>query len=63
MPTSTGQDFWVYDGTNEPFIVADIITARGASSSPKNFSVYNNKLYFAADDGSQVVGSCGSIME
>jgi len=48
------EEFWVTDGT-EPgtYMVKDIntTTQNYEGSFPDNFTVYNNKLYFAANDG------------
>lgn len=43
-----GNELMVYDGINQPTMVADIYSTGQASSSPKNFYVYMGKLYFNA---------------
>lgn len=43
----TGEELFVWDGTNAPTLVADL-TIDADSSRPDNFVVYNNKLYFTA---------------
>ena len=49
-----GQELWISDGTTEGTqLVKDINPGGGFpnSSSPNNFTVFNNKLYFTASDG------------
>jgi ELWxxDGT repeat protein len=55
-----GQELWVYDGNNPPAMIANINpnpVYQGVYgewkgfSSPKNFTIYNSKLYFSAHDG------------
>ncbi|MCP5047569.1 MAG: hypothetical protein GY940_10380 [bacterium] len=46
-----GKELWVYDGSNPPTIVEDIRPG-SASSNPRGFCVYNDKLYFSAYLGS-----------
>ena len=41
---------WKYDGTNAPSMVDDIQAGIG-SSSPFYLTVFDNELYFRADDG------------
>ena len=50
---SRGTELWVTDGTTVgTLFVADINqTAPGSSSSPKDMYVWNNKLFFSADNG------------
>ncbi len=43
-------ELWVYDGVNPPSLVMDINPGM-ESSSPKAYSIYQNKLYFSADNG------------
>jgi ELWxxDGT repeat protein len=45
-----GQELWSYDGINTPTLVSDIYPGT-SSSSPRNFTVFNNKLHFSATDG------------
>ena len=40
---------WKYDGTNAPSMVANIRPGSTNSSSPNDFIVFNNELYFEAD--------------
>lgn len=47
---NTGHELWSYDGTNTPTLVSDIYPGT-ASSSINNFTVFNNQLYFSANDG------------
>jgi ELWxxDGT repeat protein len=47
---SLGNELWQYDGVTSPTVVADINPGT-ASSNPSNVTVYNNKIYFVADDG------------
>lgn len=49
-----GAELWKTDGTTVgTLLVKDInLTASGASSSPNYFYVWNNKLFFTADNGS-----------
>ena len=44
---SNGAELWVYDGSNSPSMVADIIPG-ATGSGPRNFIDLNNKLYFTA---------------
>ena len=44
-----GDELWVYDGTNDPSLVYDILSGPG-SSFIKNTIVFNGKLCFTADD-------------
>ncbi len=44
----TGEELYMYDGTNAPTLVQDL-TVDGDSSMPDNYVVLNNKLYFTAD--------------
>ena len=41
---------WKYDGVNIPSMVADI-NSGSDNSNPNDFIVFNNELYFEADDG------------
>ncbi|MGV3538500.1 MAG: T9SS type A sorting domain-containing protein [Rufibacter sp.] len=51
LKENAGVELWKYDlGQNLVSRVADIAVGP-ASSHPKNFGVYQNKLYFAADNG------------
>lgn len=45
-----GNELWVYDGVNAPYMVADIYPGY-RNSHPMDFCVYRNKLYFDATDG------------
>ena len=47
---SNGIELWKYNGVNVPSMVADIYSG-GGSSSPNDFIVFNNALYFEASDG------------
>ncbi len=47
---TTGYELWKYDGVSAPTIAADI-NPGAASSNPSSVTVYNNKLYFVANDG------------
>ena len=47
---SYGVELWVWDGTNPPSLVADIYPGE-LDSGVSELIVYNNKLYFMADDG------------
>ncbi|MDW7773529.1 MAG: hypothetical protein SCH71_11640 [Desulfobulbaceae bacterium] len=53
-----GTELWVYDGVNPPSMVAninpnqDINDPNYGNSDPRNLKVYNSKLYFSANDGS-----------
>ncbi|MCX5684900.1 MAG: PEP-CTERM sorting domain-containing protein [Planctomycetota bacterium] len=44
-----GGELWATNGTGAPFEAARIYPGNG--SSPENFAVYNNQLYFSAYDG------------
>jgi ELWxxDGT repeat protein len=44
-----GQELWVYDGMNEPTIVADI-NSPGDYTHFSDFIVFNNKLYYKSRD-------------
>lgn len=44
---ASGEEMFVYDGTNEPKLVANL-TFSADSSKPDNYVVLNNKLYFTA---------------
>jgi len=50
-----GHELWVYDGTNDPTMVFDLNPTetrhKNTDAAPKHLTVYNNKLYFSADDG------------
>ena len=46
-----GDELWVYEDDNHPRIVYDIRNGTN-SSSPTELTVYNNKLYFSANNGS-----------
>jgi ELWxxDGT repeat protein len=55
-----GSELWVYDGINNPILEKDIYPgsyyntegkSRSNSSSPSQLTVFNNKLYFCANDG------------
>ncbi len=52
---TNGKELWVYDGTNPPAMVADINLSGDADpksiSTQRSMTVFNNKLYFSADDG------------
>jgi ELWxxDGT repeat protein len=48
---SHGEELWEYDGTNNPQMVADINPVGDSSSHPFFLTVFSNKLYFSADDG------------
>jgi ELWxxDGT repeat protein len=51
---TNGRELWVYDGSSAPTMVADI-NPNGAhpsgSSNPTGMTVFAQKLYFGADDG------------
>ncbi len=52
LPTASGNELLVWDGTaNEPRVVADI-NPGPAASNPHSLAVLQDKLYFSADDGS-----------
>lgn len=40
-------ELWIYDGVNNPMMVADINTGAG-HGNPKHFAVYKDNLYFTA---------------
>jgi ELWxxDGT repeat protein len=44
-----GKEPWIYDGSNPPSILADIVEG-SANSEPAYFTAFRNKLYFSADD-------------
>jgi len=62
---TNGQELWVYDGNNPPAMIANINTQpvipdylpipiydpRDLDSSPSGFTIFNSKLYFSANDG------------
>lgn len=48
---ANGDEVFVYDGSNTPTLLADVNDG-GSSSDPGDLFVFNNKLYWAADDGS-----------
>lgn len=52
-----GQELMVYDGTNAPSTVADIVTTSQNGSNPAYLTVYNNKLYFQANNGNGANGA------
>ncbi len=45
-----GEELWVYDGINSPYLVADIYEGL-ERSRPLYLTVFNGKLYFNANDG------------
>ena len=45
-----GFELWEYDGVNAPTMIADVLGAPGGSY-PKDFFVYNGKVYFSNFDG------------
>ncbi len=47
--TANGVELWSYDGTGDPVEVYNI--SPSGSSSPASLGVYNGKLYFSADGG------------
>jgi len=47
----TGRELYVYDGVNQPRIVADLRSG-GGGSIPRYLTEFNGKLYFQANDGS-----------
>lgn len=47
---TNGYELWKYDGISSPTITADL-NPGSASSNPQYVTVYNNKIYFVADDG------------
>ncbi|MBU3010852.1 T9SS type A sorting domain-containing protein [Polaribacter vadi] len=50
-----GEELWVSDGTiANTLMLKDINTNANLGSSPSGLTVYNNKLYFAADEGSSI---------
>lgn len=49
---STGTELWRSDGSKNGTYMLKDISAAGGSSSPDNFIVVGNMLYFTADDGS-----------
>ena len=53
---NNGHELWKYDGVNTPSMVADIYPGSG-SSIPYGFIVFNNDLYFAANN----FGDLGSL--
>src|SRR3990170_7917573 len=53
---TTGKELWKYDSTkpvdaSNPSVVADIIRPGKDGSNPAYLTVYNDVLYFSADDG------------
>jgi len=46
-----GYELWKYDGVNTPSLVADINPSGSSSVWPHYLTVFNNELYFKADDG------------
>jgi len=48
--TSTNFELWVYRGTGIPEMITDLNPGT-SSSQIEEFTVYNNRLYFIADDG------------
>jgi len=46
---ANGAELWVYDGSNPPSMVNDIL-AGAAGSNPTFLTVFNNKLYFSATE-------------
>jgi len=48
-----GNELWLYDGVNKPFLVYDINMqgGQGDNGAIMNVTVYNNKLFFTAYDG------------
>jgi ELWxxDGT repeat protein len=50
--SSDGIELWVSDGTTEGTqLVKDIRPGLSSGSQPNNFAVFNDKLYFSANDG------------
>ena len=47
---SVGDEMWVYDGINDPYVLADINEGPG-SSYPDDFIEFDRKIVFRADDG------------
>lgn len=47
-----GSELWVSDGTTDGTILLKDLNNGSANSSPNNFFVYNNNLYFTANSGS-----------
>jgi ELWxxDGT repeat protein len=48
---SHGSEFWKYDGTNTPVFVADLnLVARPVDSDSRDGCVFQNKLYFHANN-------------
>jgi ELWxxDGT repeat protein len=54
-PGVSGNEMWVYDGVNTPSMVVDIYPG-SVSSTPRQFFIFNNKLYFnaATNDGREL---------
>jgi ELWxxDGT repeat protein len=52
----SGHELWRSSGTAATTTMIKDIFPGAASSNPCNYVVFNNKLYFQADDGMYVVG-------
>ena len=68
--TSLGYELWAYDASKGARIVKDLYPGTytsgsntyGNSSYPGNLTVFDNKLYFSAEEGYNVQGSAGQEM-
>jgi len=51
MDSTNGKELWVSDGTAAGTTLLKNINPGGNSSFPSDFTVFDNKLFFSADDG------------